>query len=77
MDAPRDHVHQLSRRSVPADAQKLDPTVDYLKFDIGHRIPRFVTQWQDRRARDRLLHSHDHLCSYIRSVKTPNLARAI
>jgi len=75
MDAPRDHVHQLPRRPVSADAQELDPAVDYLESGIGHRLARSVAQRQDWRARDQLLHGHDHLRGHIRSVKKPNLAR--
>jgi len=77
MDASRDHVHQLSRRPVPADAQELDSTIDHLEFDISHWIARSVAQRQDRRARDRLLHGHYHLRGYTRSVKSSlyNLAR--
>lgn len=30
MDAPRDHVHQLFRRSVSEDVEELDSTADYI-----------------------------------------------
>lgn len=70
MDAAGDHVHQLSRRSILADAQELDPAVDHFEFGVSHRIARSITQRQDRHACDQLLYGHDHLRGYIRSVGT-------
>lgn len=59
MDAPRNHVHQLHRRSVPEDAEELDLAADYIQLGLGHWISRSVIERQNWHARYSVLHG-DH-----------------
>ena len=44
MDAARDHVHQLHRRSVSQNAEEFDFTAYHIQLGLGNWIPRSVIE---------------------------------